>query len=104
MGEFPFPQKVKALQRGHAVVAVGYNHDLEIENWRNGQKTKGALLIRNSWGEGWGNGGYGGAPVRICIEGDLRAIGGLCCVTNGLIRVNLGRNLAIRVTVKSSKK
>lgn len=34
--------------RRHAVVAIGYG---EV----NGQR---AMLIRNSWGDGWGNGGY----------------------------------------------
>ncbi len=37
---------------GHAVVAVGYDDDME----HNG--TKGYLLVRNSWSSNWGQGGY----------------------------------------------
>ena len=54
---------------GHAVIAVGYNDSLEIENWRNEKKTVGALLIRNSWGTGWGDEGYGWLPYAYVLKG-----------------------------------
>ena len=41
------------LYGGHAIVAAGYDDSISI----NGDK--GALLIRNSWGTGWGESGYG---------------------------------------------
>ena len=44
---------------GHAVAAVGYDEEFEITNTVDGRTTKGALLIRNSWGPAWGQQGYG---------------------------------------------
>ena len=48
---------------GHAIVAVGYDDALKIKYANpGGVETTGALLIRNSWGAGWGDGGYWSAP------------------------------------------
>uniref|UniRef100_A0A6C0BK08 Peptidase C1A papain C-terminal domain-containing protein n=1 Tax=viral metagenome TaxID=1070528 RepID=A0A6C0BK08_9ZZZZ len=38
---------------GHAVVCVGYDDDKIM-----GDGNKGAMIIRNSWGHGWGDQGY----------------------------------------------
>ena len=46
---------------GQAVVAVGYDD-------RRGRATKGALLIRNSWGTDWGDAGYGWLPYVYLTE------------------------------------
>jgi Papain family cysteine protease len=43
------PGEQPDMNRRHAVIAVGYGHV-------GGQR---AILIRNSWGNGWGAGGYG---------------------------------------------
>jgi len=55
-GAFPMPQPGQKPYGGHAVVAVGYDDDVEIG------ESKGALRIRNSWGRGWGHDGYGWLP------------------------------------------
>ena len=49
---------------GHAVMAVGYDDILVIENNHSKNKTVGAILIRNSWGEDWGDKGYGWIPYE----------------------------------------
>lgn len=64
-GEIPYPcPRDKALW-GHAVVAVGYDDKKKIKNEICGEETTGALLIRNSWGTSWGDGGYGWLPYKF---------------------------------------
>jgi C1A family cysteine protease len=50
------------------VVAVGYHDRKVIEN-ADGKRAEGALLIRNSWGTRWGQGGYGWLPYDYIIQG-----------------------------------
>jgi len=45
-GMVPMPQKGEKVIGGHAVMAVGYN------------KKKKMMLVRNSWGKGWGLDGH----------------------------------------------
>jgi C1A family cysteine protease len=59
-GDIPFPTENDKLTGGHAVMAVGYDDD-------HGQS--GALLIRNSWGPGWGFDGYGYLPYEYIEQG-----------------------------------
>ena len=40
-----------------------------IVNTRDNQSTKGALLIRNSWGTKWGQEGYGWIPYDYVLNG-----------------------------------
>ncbi len=63
-GEIPFPCPRERIIGGHAVVAVGYDDGKKIKNTNCGAETKGAFLIRNSWGTGWGDGGYGWIPYE----------------------------------------
>ncbi len=53
---------------GHAIVAVGYDDDIVIENTISDEACTGALLIRNSWGEEWGDKGYGWLPYKYVLE------------------------------------
>lgn len=62
-GEIPYPGPGDKLIGGHAIVAVGYDDTKKIG------KTKGALLIRNSWGETWGEKGYGWLPYKYIEDG-----------------------------------
>ncbi len=69
-GEIPFPVNGEQPEGGHAIVALGYDDDKEIKNPLDGSEpTKGALLIRNSWGMEWGDNGYGWLPYQYVITG-----------------------------------
>jgi len=52
-GIMTMPRIDEELVGGHAVVAVGYNDETEM------------VLVRNSWGEGWGLNGYFWMPYRF---------------------------------------
>lgn len=66
-GRIPYPSKQDKIAGGHAVVAVGYDDKLTVENKFGGDETEGAVLIRNSWGRGWGEGGYGWLPYAYVL-------------------------------------
>ena len=62
-GKVAFPSPTSQLNGGHANVAVGYDDQLAI-----GADT-GALLVRNSWGTGWGMQGYAWLSYKYVTEG-----------------------------------
>lgn len=69
-GKIPFPVKADKVAGGHAIDAVGYDDGLKIKNLAPGAaQTTGALLIRNSWGTGWGDHGYGWLPYEYVLQG-----------------------------------
>jgi len=53
----PFPGPKDTVEGGHAIMAVGYDDP------------KKALKIRNSWGTGWGEKGYGWLPYDYVTKG-----------------------------------
>ncbi len=72
-GKIPFPAPGEKIEGGHAVVAVGYDDSVKIKNVAGeGFETKGALLIRNSWGISWGDKGYGWLPYEYALTGLAR--------------------------------
>lgn len=60
--DIPFPTIFDSLRGGQALLAIGYEDSRVIRS------TRGALLVRNSWGTGWGDGGYGWLPEEYVIE------------------------------------
>ncbi len=69
-GKIPYPTAGEKVAGGHAIVAVGYDDAMKIKNANPGAaQTTGALLIRNSWGTGWGSDGYGWLPYEYVSKG-----------------------------------
>lgn len=62
-GLVAIPKRNSRLYGGHAIVAVGYDDHIQIGT------DKGALLIRNSWGTGWGLSGYAWLSYKYVTAG-----------------------------------
>ncbi len=58
------PSRNERSVGGHAMVIVGYSNNQRISG-----NQRGALLIRNSWGTGWGDDGYGWLPYGYVTKG-----------------------------------
>ena len=67
-GGIPYPCPGEQAEWGHAIVAVGYDDGKMISNTQCNKETAGALLIRNSWGTGWGEVGYGWLPYEYVLS------------------------------------
>jgi C1A family cysteine protease len=67
-GGIPYPCPGERARWGHAIVAVGYDDNMKIKNTLCNKETTGALLIRNSWGTGWGDKGYGWLPYDYVLN------------------------------------
>lgn len=70
-GIIPMPGKMDRRLGGHAVAAFGYDDEAVIKHpYMTRQKpSKGAFLIQNSWGEQWGQKGYGWLPYDYVLSG-----------------------------------
>lgn len=68
-GEIPWPAAGEKIVGGHAVVAAGYDNTKKIKVADADEETEGAILIRNSWGTGWGEEGYGWLSYSYVLKG-----------------------------------
>jgi C1A family cysteine protease len=62
-GLIAYPTPQSHYRGGHANVVAGYDDNIMI-----GQD-QGALLVRNSWGTGWANAGYGWLSYKYVTQG-----------------------------------
>lgn len=67
-GKIPFPISTDRVAGGHAIAAVGYDDTVEITHSGAPAPTRGALIIRNSWGPSWGDRGYGYLPYEYVLR------------------------------------
>jgi C1A family cysteine protease len=68
-GKIPFPVSGDKRVGGHAIMVVGYDDGMKIQNAAPGAaETTGAFLIRNSWGTSWGDQGYGWLPYEYVLR------------------------------------
>lgn len=58
-GEVPMPRAREEFLGGHAVLAVGYDEQTQ------------RFIVRNSWGKGWGKGGYFTMPFPYLVQSSL---------------------------------
>lgn len=75
-GIIPYPSHRENIIGGHAMLIVGYDDKKTSTNVRDGTTREGCFLIRNSWGESWGDNGYGWLPYeyfKIGPNGDVLA-------------------------------
>lgn len=58
-GDIPLPKKTEGVLGGHAMMIVGYDDATQ------------KFIVRNSWGTGWGNKGYGTIPYAYLTNPSL---------------------------------
>jgi C1A family cysteine protease len=69
-GVLSMPGSNESVVGGHAVLAVGYNDTATVTN-PDGTTSTGMILVRNSWGAGWGQAGYFEMPYDYIVNPNL---------------------------------
>ncbi|MBY3179484.1 C1 family peptidase [Rhizobium leguminosarum] len=65
----PYPSEGDTLFGAHNIAVMGYDDSITTENAKDpGIKTTGAFLIKNSYGEEWGDKGYGWIPYDYLLK------------------------------------
>jgi C1A family cysteine protease len=93
-GRLPMPGPGEPAVGSHAVLLVGYDDKMAIGAGAKGaEATRGAFLIKNSWGATWGEKGYGWLPYAYLTEGlakDVWAMMGPKWVETDQFQIDLG--------------
>jgi C1A family cysteine protease len=58
-GDMPMPKSGEKVVGGHAVLAVGFDNEDRV------------FIVRNSWGDGWGDAGYFYIPYAYLLDDNL---------------------------------
>lgn len=85
-GQMPVPVPGETLLGGHAVCLVGYD-----DEWVNLDGSKGAFIVRNSWGVVWGKGGYFYMPYTVTTNPSM-------CNSFWVVRIVTNPNVVIDPT------
>ena len=72
-GMIAYPSPPQPNLSNHAVVALGYDDDIVVGAGVDGAATtRGAIRIKNTWSEAWGDKGYGWIPYEFILQGHTR--------------------------------
>ena len=65
-----FPNRIWCLPHRKIGTATIFENKMKVKNTGScSVETTGALLIRDSWGTGWGDAGYGWLPYEYVLKG-----------------------------------
>ncbi len=68
-GKLPFPTASDTIFGGHNMAVVGYDDGMKVKNTEvDGIETTGAFLVKNSYGDQWGDKGYGWVPYEYLLK------------------------------------
>lgn len=72
-GVLPVPAAADATYGRHVVLCVGHHDTIPVGSHPDtGSPLRGAFLVHNSWGRGWGASGYGWLPYAFLERPDTR--------------------------------
>ena len=72
-GQIAYPSPPLPNLGNHAVIALGYDDDKVVgEGIPGAAVTRGAIRMKNSWSDTWGDKGFGWIPYEFILQGHTR--------------------------------